>query len=187
MPLDFTAYSIALTKTQKAIQDALAGLADINRIVLASVTGATAATPPAAVSAPASLTTFAGDGVPKPDTDPIPDKRTITLAEWLAFLDDHSITLLTTKTATWPGEGDLIGYVMYRGGFAPNVALAMAKEWGPKYPPALTHCQMLRAIAQGVPYDVPNVAHWDAPSRTWLDSTNRPYVAPTEWTSAASR
>lgn len=138
--------------------------------------------------APSALTAYpVANGTPLPDTDAIPDKAKLTLSEWLAFLDDHSIALLATKTATWPGEGDLLGYIMYRGGYAPNVALAMAKEWGPRYPAALTHCQMLRAIQQGVPYDVAGLTHWDAATRTWLDGTNRPYVAPTEWTSVVAR
>lgn len=177
------------TILQGFITQAKSAIAQIeSMLAVDAMPGGGAIQPAAPTAQSTTLTTFSPrPGNPLPDTDPIPDKSKLTLAEWLAFLDDHSIALLATKTTTWPGEGDLIGYVMYRGGYAPNVALAMAKEWGPKYPAALTHCQMLRAIQQGVPYDVAGLTHWDAVSRTWLDGTNRPYVAPTEWTSVVAR
>lgn len=158
------------------------GAAQLNAMFsLAATPGGGAITPVPPVAAP--LTAFAArPGTPLPDTDSIPNRLTATLAEWLDFLDDHSLNMIAKGP---DGTGNIIGYCIARGGYPSNVALAM-KDHAATYPPALTHCQTLRAIQQGVPPDKDIGARWDDASRTWLDKTGRPYVARTDWTSVVA-
>lgn len=101
-------------------------------------------------------------GEPRPYEGAVPDTN---IDDRLAFLDDHTI-------ADYPGH--LLGYIQGRSTLSPTVAIA----WGGRYPATLTHCQTLRAIEQGVPYDVPNLARWDAATRTWLDMSGTPFKLP---------
>lgn len=108
-----------------------------------------------------------GVGEPLPGTDPMPDKNGASIWDVMDFLDDH-------RVADFPGE--MISYIQTRGGYQSNVAHPMAKEWAPLYPAALTYCQTLRGIEQGVDPKKEGVVRWDGTNRTWLDvATGKPF------------